>query len=227
MTSVRTTFSERLREIDHYFVLLHGMDQGDINLVKTVDGSAAKSRAELADLMKTFKANCFILLYNLVESTLANAIEEIFEEIASSNTSLDDCTANIRRIVLKNLRNRSIDKIEPLLNHVATDIIGSTFRKDELFSGNIDARRVRKVASDYGFAEPTKDSDQLLTVKSYRNDLAHGDKSFSEVGRDFDVPRLLAIKNEVVTYMENLLDNVEDYVNQKAFRVVVTVATSP
>ena len=63
----------------------------------------------------------------------------------------------------------------PSLSTISVDVIVATFRKKELFSGNVDAKRIREVALQYGFQNPKKKAKELLTVKANRNDLAHGD----------------------------------------------------
>ena len=68
-----------------------------------------------------------------------------------------------------------------------------------------------------GFRHPAVKSDSLLTVKTNRNDLAHGDKSFADVGRDFDMVRLDGIKNEVQAFLDELLVNVADYIAARAY----------
>src|SRR5262249_24808444 len=82
---------------------------------------------------------------------------------------------------------------------------------------NVDGRRIREVADSYGFRRPAKNSDKLLTVKTNRNDLAHGNKSFAEVGRNYDVKELEKIRTEVVTFLEELLANVADYITTRAY----------
>src|SRR5262249_55237107 len=148
-------------------------------------------------LFKTLKANGFLLLYNLMESTLKNAIEAIFDEFGSLGVSYEQCSQDVRRIVLANLKKHSVDSIEPDIANISIDVVAKTFRKEELFSGNVDARKIRDVASEYGFQHPQRKSDELLTVKTNRNDLAHGNKSFADVGRDFDMQRLESIRSEV------------------------------
>jgi hypothetical protein len=86
-----------------------------------------------------------------------------------------------------------------------------------LFSGNVDGRRIRQVATEYGFLTPKKKSDLLLTVKTHRNDLAHGNKSFADVGRDFDIVRLKEIQAEVLAFLEELLTNVANYVTTRSY----------
>ena len=175
------------------------------------------SALEQDGLFKTLKANGFLLLYNLVESTVKNAIEAIFDEFKSRGVSFDDCTDEVRRIVLANLKRHNVEDILPSLSSISIDVVVATFRKEELFGGNVDARRIRDVAKGYGFRHPKGKSDELLTVKTNRNDLAHGTKSFADVGRDYDVVRLVQIKNEVVAFLDELLVNVADYISTRGY----------
>jgi DNA-binding phage protein len=45
-----------------------------------------------------------------------------------------------------------------------------------------------------------------------RNDLAHGNKSFAEIGKDITVEELLKIKEEVTAYLEQILNNINQYI---------------
>jgi MAE_28990/MAE_18760-like HEPN len=172
---------------------------------------------EQTALFKTLKANLFLLLYNLVESTVKNAIEAIFDEFKSQGVSFDDCREEVRRIVLANLKKHNVGKILPRLSTMSVDVVVATFIKNELFSGNVDGRRIREVATEYGFVTPNKKSDELLTVKTHRNDLAHGNKSFADVGRDFDLVRLKDIQGEVLAFLQELLANVASYITTRAY----------
>ena len=61
----------------------------------------------------------------------------------------------------------------------------------------------------------TLDKTKLLTVKSKRNDLAHGIFSFKECGKDYGFQDLYEIKIHVVEYLRQILNNIENYINQK------------
>jgi Mor family transcriptional regulator len=220
MKTVTTNFQERVTEIERYFLFLQEFD----NLKLHDDPFNVSSEnipkflsSDKDALFKTLKANGFILLYNLVESTLKNSIEAIYEEFKSNTVSFDVCSKNVRKIILSNLKKHNVDNILPSLVNISLDMVFATFRKDELFSGNVDGKRVRDVAKSYGFEIPRSKSDALLTVKSNRNDLAHGDRSFSEVGRDFDIVRLEKIKKEIIRYLKALITNIDDYIRTKAY----------
>jgi len=98
------------------------------------------------------------------------------------------------------------------LSVISTNIVVAKFQKDELGRGNVDGRFVRHLAAVYGFAAPDVKSDELLTVKTNRNDLARGLKSFAEVGRDFDLARLEKIRLQVVGFLTALLASISAYI---------------
>ena len=217
MIAVQTDFKTRAQEVTRYFQFLREFHEQRVVFTNLPTGKIAISRPDQVALFKTLKANGFLLLYNLVESSVKNAIEAIFDEFKTQGVSFDDCRDEVRKIVLTNLKRHNVADILPALSVISLDVVVATFRKDELFSGNVDARRIREVASDYGFRSPNRKSDELLTVKTNRNDLAHGNKSFADVGCDYDVERLESINFEVRTFLEELLKNVADYITTRAY----------
>ena len=204
-------------EVARYFAFLGAIDSGVHRVVAISDGNPAYNHLDLTEITKTLKANSFLLLYNLVESTVKNAIEAIFDDLQANRIVFDACRKELRRIMLLNLKKRDIDKLLPLVTNLANDLARVTFSKDELFSGNVDARLIRKTALKYGFLEPSKRSGNLLTVKDNRNDLSHGNKTFGEVGREYDFKRLDSIRKEVTEYLEELIVNIEQYIKSQGY----------
>jgi len=222
MTTVQQDFQTRAGEIENYFRFVERLAEGDIRLMASAAPTPPLNQDDYDSLLKTLKANGFILLYNLVESTMKNAIEAVFEEFRITGVSFDDCREEVRQIVLSNLKAHNPDRVFTALTPLAQKILTETFRKEKAFAGNVDAKKIREVARDYGFRPPTAKSDNLLTVESLRNDLAHGDKSFADVGRDFGVVRLKEIKAEVVDYLQEVLGNIASYLANKEY-----LATAP
>ena len=214
---MRQDFVSREDEVARYFAFLGAIDSGVHRVVTKSDGNPAYNHLDLTEITKTLKANSFLLLYNLVESTVKNAIEAIFDDLQANRVVFDACRKELRRIMLLNLKKRDIDKLLPLVTNLANDLARVTFSKDELFSGNVDARLIRKTALKYGFLEPSKRSGNLLTVKDNRNDLSHGNKTFGEVGREYDFTRLDSIRKEVTEYLEELIVNIEQYIKSQGY----------
>ncbi len=224
-------FNERSREVSKYFIFLKSLEQGTTKLSMEGKGGSPKIREIDPELIKTLKASGFLLLYNLVEATMRNAIEAIFDELRSKGVSYDQISPKLKKIVLKNLKKRNPDKIFLSITAISLDIITAGFDKQDLFSGNIDGLKIRKTATEYGFSDSTDyaktgDGSDLLTIRTNRNDLAHGVKSFEEVGRDKTANDLLKIKNKVVRYLKQILQNIEQYLSNKEYLDLSTGGTT-
>lgn len=223
-------FEERAKEVSKYFIFLKSLEQGTTQLKMQGMGGQPKIREIDPELLKTLKASGFLLLYNLVESTMRNAIEAIFEELRNKGISFDQVRPELKKIVLKNLKKRNPDKILQTITAISLDIITAGFDKEDLFSGNIDGRLIRETANDYGFSHTTDpiktgNGSDLVTIKTNRNDLAHGIKSFAEVGRDKTADDLLRIKNKTVKYLKQILQNINDYLAHQKY--LETSTTTP
>ncbi|MEG3931890.1 MULTISPECIES: MAE_28990/MAE_18760 family HEPN-like nuclease [unclassified Microcoleus] len=222
METVLFDFHTRAKDVDDYFIFLESLEKQTTKLAVFDPAGTYKIQSLDPELAKTLRANGFLLLYNLVESTMRNAIEAIFEEFKNKAISFDDLKPKIKIVVLQNLKNRSPKKIHLTINQISTDIITATFEREELFSGNVDARLIKEIAEKYGFSyqtdfTKTKNGKNLVVVKSNRNDLAHGIKSFEEVGQDQAIEELLEIKEEVVEYLTQILENIRDYLDNEEY----------
>ncbi|MDZ4725565.1 MAG: MAE_28990/MAE_18760 family HEPN-like nuclease [Leptospira sp.] len=219
MISVQTDFRNRVSEIESYFTFIKQVDLGVTLLIKKDSREPVYTPNDQSDLIRTFKASSFLLLYNLMESTVNNAIEAIFDEFLEKSISFDSCRKAIRRTILDNLKQHNVDKILPELNNLPIDIVTKTFIKNDIVSGNVDARKIRGIADEYGFAHPVTErgGDDLLIVKTSRNDLAHGNKSFSEIGKDYSVDDVILKKDNIIKYLEAMLDSVAEYIRDQKY----------
>ena len=215
-------FDERAQEVSKYFFLLKNLEQGSIQL-KMGNPPHSKIKSIDTELAKTLKATGFLLLYNLIESTIRNAIEAIFDNIVNQNVAFDDLRKELQKIAIKNFqKNKSPDNLLIVINNISLDIISAGFDREKLFSGNIDGAEIKKIASAYGFsyrtnARKTQNGNDLLKIKTNRNYLAHGLKSFEEVGRDATADELLKIKKRVICYLREILQNIDNYIFKQEY----------
>jgi hypothetical protein len=218
MNAVFTDFQTRSKEVEGYFHFVLRLANEEISL-QAVDASLGDgSSTDHEELLKTFKATCYLLLYNLVESTMRNAVEAIFEELRSQGISFDDCREELKLEILKNFRKRNVELLLPKLLSLAKDVIHETFERSENFSGNLDARSIRETASRYGFSPPVGNQFNMLrTVKDLRNDLAHGVKSFAEVGREATASDLERARDQTVKILDETIRNIDDYLRLRQY----------
>ncbi len=227
MNTVLLDFNTGAQEVDDYFIFLHGLIKQTTKLAVADSAGQYQIQSLNPELAKTLKANGFLLLYNLVESTMRNAIEAIFDEFKNQAISFDQLQPEIKMIVLQNLKNRSPNKIHLQINQISIDIITATFERQELFSGNVDARLIKEIAKKYGFSyqtdfAKTKNGQNLVVIKDKRIDLAHGLKSFEDVGRDKTIEELLEIKEEVIEYLRQILLNIAIYLENQEYLDITT-----
>lgn len=213
MQSILEEFEKRIWEIDACLLFLDQMDQGKVAFCMDPENPAQPDPVQIPDLVKTFKATLFLMLYNLMESTVTNAVEAIFDELEQKAVAFDQCSDQIRMVVLKNLKQHNAEKLYGLVREIAVDIVTKTFESKNVVSGNVDARKIAEIARKYGFNSPTSRGDRLLTIKTQRNDLAHGAKSFSEVGRSYSMKDIAALKDDVVTYLREMINHVGAYLD--------------
>ena len=213
-------FDERAKDVSDYLCFLRDLEQGEILLSK--DGAISKIDPELD---KSLKATGFLLLYNLVESTMRNAIQSIFDEMSKKGVSFDQLKIEIKRIILQNVKKNvqecGVNDFVEQTENILKDIIQSGFNRDDLFSGNVDAKEIKNMAKKYGFSTKTdiatRDGIDLLSIKKNRNDLAHGVMSFKEVGQNTSAENLVEISKRVIKYLRQILENIDEYLVKQEY----------
>jgi MAE_28990/MAE_18760-like HEPN len=95
MSPFLAKFEERKQEINTYFdfVQVTEMDIDEKRYLLIAEEDAFK-------LVKSLKANCFLMLYNAVEGTITEAIDAIFEVISIQNIVFKDLIPAYQRIWL-------------------------------------------------------------------------------------------------------------------------------
>jgi hypothetical protein len=229
MLEVKRDFEARVVEINLYFSLLEDILINDAKLVLSDD--TIKTFDSI--LSETMKANGFLLLYNLAESCTSGAIENIYTSIKRDDITYDQLRKELKIEIIKSLKeNVGASPFVEMTSLIANDIVFNCFDRNKLFSGNVDARELKKIALKYGFSSSItayQDSEgnmssintgHILTVKNKRNDLAHGIYSFKDCGREYTIQDLTSIKTHVVEYLRQVLDNIEEYINNKEYLLV-------
>jgi hypothetical protein len=234
-------FEERVEEINEYFEFL-----------TSFDNSSRDTRT-----LKILKSNCYLLLYNLIEGSVFEGINQIFLEINQQNISFEQLNDRYKKKWL-NYKNSLInrDSFKPfdkdsnqILNEISRfyilnfkDKSGNVFegyasylktQNKTDFSGTLDIRLIRDVAESYGFPIPaesyneenkrltekeriSKEGEVFLEIKNIRNKLAHGEVTFSEVGKLSTID-LIDKKERIVQYLSILLKNIDTFIEEQGY----------
>lgn len=178
------------------------------------------------------KSSVIVMLYNVVESTITRVLAKIHEVIISEDIKYYDLSKNIRNLVLlyyhKNREknpdiHNSLEVIHGTIDFI-NGINGFNLNYNEmakfysLYSGNLDAKQVRKVFNKYEITIPENIGGNLKDIKNGRNTLAHGEKSFEEYGRDIVVARLEMYIQNVTIFLNSVVDFTEVFLNEKKYK---------
>lgn len=231
MTS-KILFNERMQDINEYFSFIQILiNKRPLLSYKENPTDEPTTIAIDIDMTHILKANAFIILYNLIEASISNAIEDIHKVFMSNDAlCVDTIHENLTRVAFKSL-NSPNGQIDFSQGNIAKIILKEWLaahkklieaNKNPLFSGNVDAQKIREVAEKYGFSsdtntEFTRNGYNLLSIKTARNDLAHGSESFRNKGRDTSIDILVEMKDEVFHYLNCILNNIQTYLDTQSY----------
>ncbi len=227
--SVFEAFEKRSKEVSDYFLFIQNLQKEKIQLAIDENAEKPKIQKVNSELLKTLKASAYLLLYNLVESSMRDAIEAIFAELKEQQIPFDRLTPQLKKIVLENLKEIALkkrknedDTVLEQIQNISLDIIWVGFNKEKALPGNLDGKSIKNTAEKYGFSyqtnpQETNNGRDLENIKEKRNDLAHGVKSFAEVGHERTPDELIEIKNKTINYLREILENIETYLVNKEY----------
>jgi hypothetical protein len=188
-------FNKRVVEIDKYFDLVDRIEQlGDFskNSITFPSGEYIVD----SDLQKILRSHCYLLLYNLIESSIRNGIIAIHDEIILDNLTYKDLSPKIKRLWLLNDRSKSFRSpdikkdtiainLQAIIESILDDQIISLDESNIPISGNLDSETINELINMYGFTGnlgiSAREIDKILNfVVKIRCDLAHGNVSFCD-----------------------------------------------
>jgi len=225
MRTVIADFEKRVSEIETYFRLLDAFEERDAKLSVSASGNR-RTQSVGPELKKVLRANAFLLLFNLAESSIRQAIERLMETISLERMTYSDASDQVKTLWIReghnSFKNQSASQVFQSLSTLGDDIIDFEFHGSSLGNGNVDGRKIREVANEYGFSSSVhanaRDGVKLHEVKCRRNDLAHGLVSFAQCGRNYTISDLRRTKHEVVMYLRGILRNISRFIEKKRFR---------
>lgn len=234
---MRGEFDKRADDLAQYLRFVRAVDtgalvtkDGSLFVIEEDEQTGEIVEKELpASVRATLKASTHLLLYNLTEATIRSAILWIVEAISKEDDPYRRLKDPLRNLLFERHHRAGKPPIKALLDAVLAGgridqkAFDAAFNSDQLLSGNVDAKKIRDVASEYGFECPPKASDvrnygePMVNTRKRRDDLSHGLKSFSEVGGDTMVSVLIDIHRTTVELLSEVVDEVDDFVAKKRF----------
>jgi hypothetical protein len=223
--SLLKEYLEREENVKTYLDFLKRINQEDADTPISVE----------PDQQKMLYASLYLILYNLVEATVAFCIKELNQAFSSYTVDkIHDLSENIREHWLRTTskihskENKHFDGVLDLyqkLSNQTTSVLGTIFDVDKR-GGNLDNVEIEKLFKRYGINvemelelsekvchQRYNDKGILQNIKDFRNQLAHGNKSFTEYGfaSVFD---LTDEANIVFEYLEFIISKINEFIDQ-------------
>lgn len=233
-------YSDKLLDINDYLELINTLD--DIKnpslLGESITSNQSVSLSIERNLKKTLRSSTYLLLYNLIESTMTACIDAIYSTLkkleiqhqANQNTDyfIFQLRDSIRKHILKQygsiFSNDGIITISDNRLSVFNTIIDKGYDKKGLFNGNIDYSVIRDEAKKFGFnvrpIDPPAglfDPEDILNIKTNRNILAHGGETFSECGNRLSIGEMSKKFDSTVNMLNAVFIAIDNYLVSESF----------
>lgn len=205
-------FDDRKRQVRHYLGIVISAERR-ASLGKT-------TRAQERRLL-TLRAGTFLVLYNLVEATTRGAVQAIHDQITTEQVPFGILTIGLRTEVVRWFKQGANPAVNHTMDNLPSRFVAIALDQEIRFSGNVDARYIRKLGSCYGFSCETggkgRGGTDLVIIKDKRNNLAHGLQTFEEVGRDYTARDLRELARRSLSFMDEILKNISAYLEERRY----------
>lgn len=219
MQNTLSIYEDRVEEINFYFSIMVDIDADNQN-IQTIDNPR---------FFKIMKSNFLLMLYNLVEACIVSGMLEIYENLENDACSYNSVISEIR-LIWSNYKINEIygpvterSAYESRVQEIIDSIVNNNpivLTKDALgISGNLDAKKIKAICDRHKIRYRLQTPGaSLAQIKKYRNDLAHGDVSFSDCARDLPISDLERIKEEVFIFLNDILKGMKRYYDGKLYK---------
>ncbi|MCC2598212.1 MAE_28990/MAE_18760 family HEPN-like nuclease [Sphingobacterium sp. FBM7-1] len=232
---IKEEFDKRMLEIDSFYEILQAIElESPKILAYDIESGADKTLVINAAKIDTLRSTSYLLLYNLIESTVYNSIISIFDQIKDNRLRYFDIIEDVQKYWLNNLYKhddkKRKDTIIQTIMKIANQIFNDTIElaSNEInYGGSLDAQTIFATADSMkintGNLRRVYDlnthGQTLMDIKRKRNWLAHGEKSFIEVGSSATFSQLLETRNYIYEFLSVYISAVEEYLINKHYKI--------
>jgi hypothetical protein len=233
MSELREAFEERSGEVRAYMDFLGQLE------VESQSGSPrfSTSAAPISpDQQKLLYAGVYLQLYNLVEATVTLCVQSVVGAACDPQWKPRDLSAVLRREWIRSTARTHIDlsytnRLEAavkLVDHVLeAGPMQDGFEIERGGGGNWDDEQIEKMSERLGCKlkvsravrrlvkqKVRDDYGPLKLVRSMRNELAHGQISFTESASETTVSDLSQLTNAVLRYLSEVVDHFDRFISR-------------
>ena len=220
---------KRKRDIDSFYSLLRLIDQCDSHTAPLL-ALDEHNRIVVDDVMqKCMKANAIILLYNSIESTFSECILSVYDAIHDGGLQYGDLSDKMKKVWVDGHFKQEVMQVagarktaKSISDCVLNNTIVELKEYPSSISGNLDVRKILAISKALGvsFGKIPNVNDTktaLFEIKESRNALAHGRKSFGDVGALLVMSDLEKYRNLVICFLDHMVVVFEGFIQTKGY----------
>jgi hypothetical protein len=219
---VKNNFKKRKEDVDEAYKLLDFILSVETHRNNPLQYNGVKFILT-QEMQCILKAQFLIVLYNMVESTVYDCLNAIYDTILDEKLVYSKLSMEMKNMWQSYLhRNNLLDK-----NKTDKELENMPIYFENLainISGNLDFRKIKEIFEKHGCILDLSKRDligeSLLIVKSKRNSLAHGDISFSTCGSNYLLSDLKKFQEHIIICMEDVVDKTYNFLKEKKYQVL-------
>lgn len=240
MITFRETYNSRKKEIEDFLELMEFLEikendreDGISKFSEFFYPQGAGIHLTYQSLINILKSNVSLMIYNIIEYTVANLVDSIYDEIRMNRLSYVDVNESIRALWRKTILKSASDPnanfstflkkneeiISAILNNNALDM----YSRYTLPGGNLDGISIRETFESHGIQVKTNSQnyrpDILAGIKDNRNNLAHGSVSFVDAVREDSLADIRRNESFVTGFLDELIETVSTYISEQKYKV--------
>lgn len=240
MITFRDTYDNRKKEIEDFLELMEFLEIKENDREDGVSkfGEFFYPQGEgihltYQSLINILKSNVSLMIYNIIEYTVANLIDSIYDEIRMHHLSYVDVNESIRALwrktILKSVNdpnanfNTFLRKNEEIISKILNNNALNMDSRNTLPGGNLDGISIRETFESHGIQVQTNSQnyrpDILTGIKDNRNNLAHGSVSFVDAVREDSIADIRRNETFVAGFLDELIETVSTYIAEQKYKV--------
>lgn len=220
--SIQRNFIKRVNDIQESFLLISFISNIESHRNKPIINADNGIEFYVTQEMQcALKAQFLIVLYNIVESTVCDCLNSFYDSIADDGLTYAELSDEMKAMWKNYLKRTS----NPDYQKSDTELMCAAIRFENLainISGSLDIRKIFEVFLKHGckLDETNRDkySNSFLVIKNKRNNLAHGNTSFSECGSNYMVSDLKKFKEDILDGMQEVVTQAKEYISNKKYK---------
>lgn len=230
MTSlIRDEFIVRQEDIDLFIELTKSLDEMNVSGYNAdyLDGNDNLVQLTVSErLVDVMKSALYLLAYNQTESTMRDCLADVYDDISDNDISYDELKSPIQEAIIRGILKKFNGGGGSLLSQVDGKLSLNSPKASldikKVFNGNVATQTIHDLKNTYGITitanAANKNGMDITKLKNARNDLAHGNASFSNYSSSKTLPDVITEVTSSSNYLNAVISGFEQYISNQEYK---------